>query len=133
METASHFATVVAAVVATIAIAFGYYQFHQTQLLQRNMYADQLYLKFAEQLSSSSAQNGLSAGDPGFWKQSALLATTESVYRLTKSDPYWVATVTAMLKAQSAFLESTSIKVETFNADFIAHAKSVIPALKSIT
>lgn len=139
MEAAADLATVIAAIIAALAIGFGYHQFRQTQLLatdnlklQREMYAEELFLKFAEQMSSGMGGSIPPRGHPDFWKHSALLAITESVYRLTKGDTGWLATVTAMLHAQKPFLQATAIECETFNAEFIAHVKSVVPTLNCV-
>ena len=138
VETAAHIATIMAAVVAIAAIAFGYYQFHKTQCLsvdtlklQRQMYADELFAKFAEQLPSCTGAPPASRDHPDFWKHSALLATTESVFRLTRGDSNWEATVTRMLKPQQAFLEQSGIDVGTFNSEFVTHIRTVIPDLKA--
>ena len=118
MKPLADLATVVAAVAAVAALAFGLYQFNETQALtrenlrlqaetlghERESKAIEFFIKFNELKKELAGKPIGDENDASFWSHNMALALTESVYKLTEGDPGWKKTVLWMLKTQNEWL-----------------------------
>jgi hypothetical protein len=144
MQLAASIATVLAAAIAGVALLVGLWQFNRTQQLtrqnlllqakalqhEREVKAIELFLKFNE-LNAELVSESRSAGSEGaFWKHNALLAITESVFRLTAGDVGWRETVLWMLQIQKPFIVDNPINCKTFAPEFIELIKSSCPEMR---
>ena len=136
IETLSHAATVFAAVVAVATFGVGLYQFNKTQYLARETLAHEreskaveLFLKFNETMQNR-AKEPIANEEQLFWSNNALLALTESVYKLTVPDDGWNRTILWMLSRQLEFLEGKPQGCDTFADPFVALMKRSAPMMK---
>jgi hypothetical protein len=118
-------ATIVAAIVASLALGFGYTQFRDTQQLARatlQLQSDTLahereskaiehFVKFNE------IQQDADADAKKYWRKNASLALTEAVFKLTKDDAGWKETVFWMLRRQTDFL--ADLACATYDPNFV--------------
>lgn len=146
MQYAANLATVVAAVIAAIAMGLGYFQFNETQKLTRDalelqvsalkndreMKAVELFLKFNEVQQELSAKPLPRRGEAAFWRHNALLVTTETVFRLTEGDTGWTETIDWMLEVQAPFLNQTEFRCKSFAAAFLTRMLTIAPTLKCL-
>jgi hypothetical protein len=133
LEGPANIATIVASVVATMALIFGYVPFHETQLLtrkamelqvsalehEREAKAIDLFLKFNEIQQAIASPSRKTKGEVLFWQQNIALTTTESVFKLTQGDAGWMATVAFMLQEQRDFLKKNGLQCATFLPAFV--------------
>jgi len=146
LQNAANVATIVAAIFATAAIWLGYYQFSETQKLTRDslslqvsalkndreMKAVELFLKFNETQQDLATKPVPKKGEALFWRHNALLATTETVFRLTSEDAGWSETVDWMLEMQKPFLVQTEFRCKSFAETFLVRMRSTAPSLKCL-
>ena len=136
VETLAHAATIFAAVFAVVTFGAGLSQFNKTQYLARETLAHEreskaveLFLKFNETMQSRSKEP-IANKEQLFWSDNALLALTESVYKLTAPDDGWIKTARWMLSQQREFLEREQQGCDTFLEPFVAMMKSAAPMMK---
>lgn len=146
MERFVHVATVAAAVVAAASFGFGIYQFSETQKLARSnlemqaealawdreIKAVELFQKFNEQAELIEASPPSKDGKASFWKQNALMATTEALFTLTEGEAGWDQTVTWMLWVQEEYLTKSGFNCSTFSAKFVERMRQTSPGLKCV-
>jgi hypothetical protein len=137
-------ATVVASIVAIIALTVGLWQFNKTQRFarenlrlqaktlqhEREVKAIELFLKFNELQQEATSAAPSKKGDATFWRHNALVAITESVYRLTAGDAGWEETVIWMLQIQRPFLTQNIFNCKTYDPMFVEKIKQVVPELR---
>lgn len=123
------FAPFFASFVAIIAMLSGLWQFKKTQRLVRETKAIDLFLKFNElneQLSKIESSENKSMV---FWQSNAMLAITETIFKLTEGDDSWRETVKWMLEIQDSFLIDTGINSKSYSPAFVSLMKEIIPSL----
>lgn len=130
-----------AAFFALIALIFGMFQFWKTQKLaqnnlnlqreildhEREAVAMDLFVRFSElkQLTDCIASDPSDKSQ--FWRHNAALAIIEAIYKITKKDPEWSATVRWMLESHRDFILGISIEGTTFTPEFVVLMKDTVP------
>ena len=147
IERFAHRANITAAIVATLALLAGSYQFWRTQeLTQQNLRlqaetlnndreskAIEFFVKFNE-IKKELAGKPVPTSDtsPDFWSHNLALSLTESVFRLTEGDPGWKKTVLWMLESQRQFLESVPQGCKTFAQNFRFLMQKTAPSMRCV-
>jgi hypothetical protein len=140
LEQAASLATILASIVASFALAFGYHQFRATQLLARQTLALQnealqhereakaidLFLKFNEIQLSVASPSHKSTKQALYWQQNLAVTTTESIFKLMEADSGWLATVAFMLREQTDFLMLNGLDCPTYLPAFVTLVNKVM-------
>jgi hypothetical protein len=146
MQKAANWASIAASIIAAIALLTGLGQFIVTQRLshknlelqaetlktEREMKAIELFVKFNEMEQEVATKPPPRRGDAAFWRYSALLSITESVFTLTKGDLSWDVTVAWMLDTQRPFLSQTPFNCKMFAPLFLDRMKLTVPELRCL-
>jgi hypothetical protein len=126
LERASYVATISAAILAVIALVFGYWQFSDTQhaqrdtlQLEREAKAIELTLKFRELATAGGMKTDRTAPD----EQAIVIA--ESIFDLVGDDPGWKATVRWMVEEETPYMKNHHLGCDSFNSGFIAYVKTI--------
>jgi len=117
---AANISTVVACVMAVIAVTSGAIQFIATQKSLQETQAVELFLKF-NQLNIDQGLSSNKVSD--LWYNNGKFAITESLYNITHESKNWVSTVKWMLDQQTAFIRSGDFEVESYSLEFRAFCK----------
>jgi hypothetical protein len=128
LERWSYIATIVASVVAIVTLCFGYWQFADTQHMQRETLqlereskAIDLTLKFNE-LKGDGARKS----DRAWVQDNEATTIAESIFDLVGDDPGWRATVKWMLEDEAQYTKDNHLGCDSFNPGFVAYAKTVL-------
>lgn len=133
VQSLSHVATILAAVVAVIAVYYGYQQFRATQeatretlALQKKGYEQEqeskavdLTVKYNEVMSDPRSSQKSANGEDNFsWRDNLGLTIAESIFTLRGDDEGWRETVRWMLHNHTDFLKK-KINCPTYDPSFI--------------
>jgi hypothetical protein len=135
----SHWATIIAAVVAITTFYLGYQQFHQTQEatrqtlelqkqgidLERESKAVELLLRYNEMMSAPPPAQKSGAANP-YWQVNIALSLAESIFILRKDDENWRATIAWMLSNHVEDLKKERLNCSTFDSQFIQFVNQVM-------
>ena len=107
LEQASHFASVVGAVIAAIAVLIAGSQFREAQAIGREARAVDLFVKYNELMiaqPSPAAETVPVGTDPRMWRSNLAVAIAEAVFRFTKGDAGWKLTTRYMVETHKDYL-----------------------------
>lgn len=139
----AHIATISSSFVAIAALAFGSYQFYETQKAQRESIALQkaafehelyakaidLLMKYNELMlqplpSDSKAKNK----EKWYWQQNLAVSMLEALFTLTSGNNEWEATVRWALQRHEHFIREHRLSCMTYSSEFVAFLEKVFTA-----
>ena len=128
LERASYMATIAAAVVAVVALVFGYVQFADTQRaqretlsLEREAKAIDLTLKFVDLETMGAAKANRAA-----LRDQQAVVIAESIFNLSGDNEGWKETVKWMVEDEKEYIKANHLGCPSFSAQFIAYVKTIV-------
>ena len=117
---AADIATMIACIVAVIAVIMSASQFIATQKSSRETQAVELFIKF-NQLNIEQRHSSNHVSD--HWYNNCKFAITESIYHIAYKSKGWVSTVKWMLDQQADFIHGEGFAVDSYSEIFRAFCK----------
>lgn len=139
----AHIATIASSVVAIAALAFGSYQFYETQKAQResialqkdsleherNAKAIELFVKYNElMLQPNASGSQIERKESRYWKQNLAVGLLESLFNLTRGSKEWEATVGWALERHGTFIRENRLSCMTYSGEFVAYLEKIFSA-----
>ena len=118
---AANISTIIASIVAVIALIAGAIQFIATQKSSRETQAVDLFIKFNNLNIEQSHSTRTEESD--YWYDNSKFVITESLYNITYNSVSWVDTVKWMLNQQANFIKKTSFVVDSYSEKFLEFCK----------
>lgn len=118
---AANIATIVACIVAIVALILGTYQFIVSQKSSRESQSVDLFLKF----NQLNIEQGItSSAESDHWYNNGKFAITESLYNIAPKTNSWSSTLKWMLDQQEDFIRRGNFDVNTYSDDFRKFCKN---------
>jgi hypothetical protein len=139
----AHIATISSSLVAIAALAFGSYQFYETQkaqresiALQKDAFEHELYAKGIElllkynelMLQSSPSASKSKKKEEWYWTQNLAVSMLEALFTLTRGSTEWEATVWWALQRHENFIRKNGLSCITYSSEFVTFLEKVFAA-----
>ena len=127
--------TIIASVVAVLALCISTLQFYYTQKSTRESQAVELFLKWnqlnIDQEKKAAEEGNMHINESNHWYGNCKMAITEALFETSHQSPAWKCTVGWMLQMQRDFIQEGGFDIHTYSPKFRAFCKGAGLDLKS--